>query len=71
MLECGLFMGALERERAFLLASVDPDLALASDLDGVTALYFRNDSELAERLDDIEATIERRGRMYRYCKILS
>ncbi len=70
MLECGLFMGALERERAFVLAQSNPDLALPSDLKGVTALFYKDEAELAERLREISETIDRKGRMLRYCKVL-
>jgi predicted nucleotide-binding protein len=70
MLECGLFMGALERDRAFVLAQNDRDLALPSDLKGVTALFFSNEDELAEKLQEISETVDRKGRMLRYCKVL-
>jgi predicted nucleotide-binding protein len=70
LLEFGLFMGGLERQRVFLLASKDADLALASDLSGVTVLYYSDDSELADRLSEIDQTIRRLGRIFRYCKVL-
>jgi predicted nucleotide-binding protein len=65
MIEFGLFMGALERDRAFLLVKGDKDLKLASDLHGITILYFSNDSELHDRLQEIDAQIESQGRIYR------
>jgi predicted nucleotide-binding protein len=71
MLEFGLFMGGLERQRTFLLVAADPDLALASDLHGVTVLYFKSDSELVDCLDDIDSAIRRIGRIYRYCQVIA
>jgi predicted nucleotide-binding protein len=65
LIEFGIFMGALERDRAFLLVKGDPDLALASDLHGVTVLYFENDDELADKLREVDASIDEQGRMFR------
>lgn len=70
MIELGLFVGGLERQRAFLLTSVDPDLRLASDLRGITGLSFKEDAELELRLREIETAILRVGRMYRFCKVV-
>jgi predicted nucleotide-binding protein len=70
MIELGLFVGSLERKRAFLLTSVDPDLKLASDLHGATILYFNDDAQLDARLGEIEKAIQRIGRVYRLCKVV-
>lgn len=70
MFECGLFMGALERQRAFVLAEDDPDLDLPSDFKGVTVLFFKDDAELSDRLQEISDTIDRERQILRYCKVL-
>jgi hypothetical protein len=50
--ELGLFMGILGRERTFIVSDSSPDLALPSDLNGVTQVRFqsRNDGNLRSAL---------------------
>ncbi|MEC7743205.1 MAG: TIR domain-containing protein [Pseudomonadota bacterium] len=66
--EAGLFMGALETERVFLLIEQDSELRMPSDLSGISMLYFKNDAELHSKLDEISSSIQSKGLMYRFCR---
>lgn len=46
--ETGLFMGALERRRVFMLESTETNIKIPSDLGGLTTMRYRNSEELAE-----------------------
>lgn len=70
VLELGLFIGALGRERVFFLCPASSHLKLPSDLDGVTRLSdydaHRNDGNLRAALNaaavDARRAITKRGR---------
>jgi predicted nucleotide-binding protein len=65
--ELGLFMGALSRERTFMITPRGADLKIPSDLLGLTPLEFAVDPKghLAERLgpacEDLRRSIARQG----------
>lgn len=67
LLELGIFLGALGRERAYLLTAGDSDLRIPSDLLGLTRLPYRarsdNDIRLAVNgaVLQIEQQVKRRG----------
>lgn len=66
--EAGLFMGALETDRVFLLVEKDADLALPSDFNGISMLFFSDIRQLHEKLGQIADCVRRKGLMYRYCR---
>lgn len=63
MLEYGLFSGATERERVFILAK--GEVELPSDLDGLTCLRYSDDDTLDQKLNVISDRVARKGVFYR------
>jgi hypothetical protein len=70
LLEFGLCVGRLSRERTFLLVADDPGLRIASDLRGVIYASFTMESEYGELLSavgpacsTIAASIQRAGKL--------
>lgn len=66
--EAGLFMGALEAQRVFLLVEHNADLKLPSDLNGITVMPFSDQSQLQSQLIDIIKITDEKGRLFRYCR---
>ena len=68
--EAGIFMGALEAERVFLLVERNADLKLPSDLNGITVMPFSDHIQLRDQILDIAKIIDKEGRMFRYCRAI-
>jgi predicted nucleotide-binding protein len=64
--ELGLFMGALGRDRTFIVHSRDDSIDLPSDLAGITTATFQNDEDLGIALGEVctllEQAIDSRGK---------
>lgn len=69
--EAGLFMGALEAKRVFLLVEKDADLSLPSDWNGITILMFSGADELLEKAKEIAGHIDDAGLLFRTCRPLA
>lgn len=65
-LEYGLFVGALERRRVFILQKAKVNLA--SDIQGLTCLRYETDEELKERVNSIAKHVDELGLMKRLVK---
>lgn len=59
--ETGLFMGALERRRVFMLESTETKIKIPSDLSGLTTMRYKNSEELAEICKQIAGYIAEYG----------
>jgi CRP/FNR family cyclic AMP-dependent transcriptional regulator len=66
--EAGLFMGALEPERVYLLVEKSANLSLPSDLNGITVMQFSDENELRKKTREIATLISSKGLMFRYCR---
>ncbi|HEX8482988.1 MAG TPA: TIR domain-containing protein [Allosphingosinicella sp.] len=65
LVEFGLFAGALDRRRVFVLAEENAKLALPSDLGGLTTLRFKNLADVERRAGEMERRIEALGSIHR------
>jgi len=71
MLEFGLFAGALERQRVFILSEDHKKLSLPTDLAGLTTLRFQTASEVIDRAATIDMRIRDIGALPRLRRSLA
>lgn len=65
LLEFGLFAGALDRRRVFIVSEDNSKLGLPSDLAGLTTLRFKSDDDVAQRAKEIDRRIQALGPLHR------
>jgi CRP/FNR family transcriptional regulator, cyclic AMP receptor protein len=59
--ELGLFMGAMGRDRTFMVEPVRPRLKTPSDLQGVTTLRFRDPTGLGKIAEELNRIVQQKG----------
>lgn len=59
--ELGLFMGAMGRDRTFVVEPARPRLKIPSDLQGVTTMRFRDPTGLGEIAEELTRIVQAKG----------